>query len=1194
MKNKHILRTQITNNMVGCAVGLAVACLLTPASAADGLESGFAAPPPSAKPWVYWFWLNGNITSNGITADLEAMKRVGIGGALIMEVDQGAPVGPMDFMGQPWRKLFQHVHAEANRLGLEINMNDDAGWNGSGGPWIKPEQSMQEVRWTETNLTGPLHFVGALPQPRTTAGFYRDIAVQAFPASGGYRIPGIESKAAFQSRGLHAPGKGELSPNGIIERAAVTNLTAQMDAGGRFVWDVPPGEWTVLRLGHSSTGAENAPAPGTGRGLECDKLGTAGIEANFTGMMAKLAGDTGISDAPPPIGGRERAGGLVATHIDSWENGSQNWTAKMREEFQQRRGYDLTPFLPVFTGRVVGSLEISERFLWDVRRTVSELVIENYAGRFHRLANSSGMRFTVEAYGGPCDCIPYGGQSDEPMGEFWTPGGGSIETCRGMASAGHIYGKRIIGAEAFTSGDQERWREHPALLKALGDRAFCEGINRFVFHRYAMQPWLDYRPGMTMGPWGQHYERTQTWWEQSRAWHEYLARCQFLLRQGLFVADVCYLQAEALPLGFGSHPRPGYDWDECTDDAVLARMSVRDGRVVLPDGMSYRLLVLSDSRAMTPRLLGKVKDLVAAGATVVGPPPLTSPSLSGYPQCDTEVQQLAGELWGDCDGQRVREHAFGRGRVFWGLTPEAVLRQSEVLPDFVCGLPWRFIHRSIGDADLYFVANGQAHETTAACAFRVTGKTPELWWPDTGRIERAGVYEDKDGVTRVALTLGPSGSVFVVFRERATGGDPIVRVSREGQSLLSLAPASAPKITVLQARYGVLDDPQRTRDVTARVQQRADAGERSFPVTALAEGDDPAFNVIKTLAVELSLDGRPLTVKARDGETVRLDRGAINASVEKARYGVLDDPQRTRDVREKVRRLLEAGESSFLVARMAEGDDPAFGTVKTLELDYAISGKQLHLTGTDVDIVDLVTGPAPPAAIAQARCDAQGRVRLEVRKPGEYELVTASGKVRRVKVPALPPALELNGPWEVGFDPKWGGPERVTFNQLEDWTKRPEQGIRYYSGAAVYRTTLSFSRPSDSQNLKWKLDLGKVAVMAEVELNGQNLGVLWKPPFRLDVTDALKPGENQLEVKVVNLWINRMIGDEQLPEDSERNGDGTLRTWPKWLGDGKPSPTGRFTFSSWRLWKKDSPLAPSGLLGPVTVQAAVELPGDGR
>ena len=1165
-------------------------------NAAD-LAADFTRPPDAARPWVYWFWLNGNITSNGITADLEAMKRAGIGGGLIMEVDQGAPVGPMDFMGTPWRELFKHVHAEANRLGLEINMNDDAGWNGSGGPWIKPEQSMQEVTWTETNVAGPLHFEGKLTQPKATAKYYRDIAVQAFPAVGEYRIPGIASKGAFQRHGVHKPGQGELTPKMIVGPTAITNLSAKMDADGKLVWDIPAGEWTILRVGHTGTGAENAPAPRTGRGLECDKLSKEGIEANFSGMMAKLAGDTGIA-SPSPVG-RERAGvragGLVATHIDSWENGSQNWTAKMREEFQQRRGYDLTPFLSVFTGRVVDSLEVSERFLWDMRRTVSELVIENYAGHFHRLANAAGMRFTVEAYGGPCDCIPYGGQSDEPMGEFWTPGGGAIETCRGMASAGHVYGKRIIGAEAFTSGDAERWREHPALLKALGDRAFCEGINRFVFHRYAMQPWTDYRPGMTMGPWGQHYERTQTWWEQSRAWHEYLARCQFMLRQGLFVADVCHLQAEAPPLGFGNHPRPGYDWDECTDDAVLTRMSVRDGRIVLPDGMSYRLLALSDSRAMTPRLLRKLKELVEAGATVLGPRPLKSPSLSGFPQCDEEVKKLAAELWGDCDGQRVKEHRLGRGRVVWGVAPEKILQQSGVQPDFFCGQPWRFIHRSTGDAEIYFVANGQPFSATTTCAFRVAGQVPELWSPGTGRIERAGVYEEKDGVTRVALTLEQSGSVFVVFRQRSAGGDPIVQVRRAGKTLLSAAPEPPPKVTVLQARYGVLDNPARTRDVTAKVQRKADAGEHSFPVTAMAWGDDPAPNVVKTLEVDFSIDGQPFTAKATDTETIRLARNAVGTRVEKALYGVLDDPKRTRDVTKKLQRLLDGWESSFPVARMAEGDDPAFGTVKTLDVEYTLKGKRFHLTRTDPEVVDFITGPVPPSAIVQVRCDAEGHARLEAREPGEYEIVTASGQSRRVKVGTVPPPMEVSGAWEVSFDPKWGGPSRVDFAQLEDWSKRAEDSLRYYSGAAVYRKT--FSVPKDAgyrmtdagirnrESGVW-LDLGKVAVMAEVKLNGQDLGILWRPPFRVDVTGALKAGENTLEVKVVNLWINRLIGDEQLPEDSQRNGDGTLKVWPQWVNEGKPSPTGRHTFTSWRLWKKGDRLQESGLLGPVTLQAA--------
>jgi len=445
-------------------------------AAGDPLENGFRQPPDAARPWVYWFWLNGNITRAGITADLEAMRRVGIGGALIMEVDQGVPVGPVDFMSPRWRALFRHVHAEAKRLGLEINMNDDAGWNGSGGPWIKPAEAMQQVVWTETNVTGPRHFVGKLPAPQRVADFYRDIIVQAIPTVGDYRIPSIETKAAFPRRAKLNVNTGAPAPTDIIQQESVTDITTKIDANGRLVWDVPAGRWTILRIGHTCTGAQNSPAPASGRGLECDKLSKAGIESNFAGMMAKLAADTGITKQRTP-------GGLVATHIDSWENGSQNWTSQMRAEFQARRGYDMTPFLPVFTGRIVGSLEISDRFLWDVRRTVSELVIENYAGQFRRLANSHGMRFTVEAYGGPCDSIPYGGQADEPMGEFWTPSGAALPTCRGMASAGHIYGKPIIGAEAFTSGKQERWREHPALLKALGDRAFCDGINRFVFHR---------------------------------------------------------------------------------------------------------------------------------------------------------------------------------------------------------------------------------------------------------------------------------------------------------------------------------------------------------------------------------------------------------------------------------------------------------------------------------------------------------------------------------------------------------------------------------------------------------------------------------------------------------------------------------------------------------------------------------------
>lgn len=1048
------------------------------------LERNFVRPPDSAKPWVYWFWLNNNITSNGITADLEAMQRVGIGGVLIMEVDQGAPAGPVPFMSPQWRALFKHVVVEAHRLGLEVNINNDAGWNGSGGPWIKPEQSMQKVVWTETNITGPLKFEGTLAQPKAIAGFYRDIAVQAFPTPGPYRIDKIKVKAGYEVGQVGAAPRTNLPSDAVIECARVIDLSAKSDNASRLVWEVPSGNWTVLRFGHTSTGVECLPAPASGRGLECDKLSKEGIEANFAGMIGKLIADAG------PLASRT----LAATHIDSWENGAQNWTTQMREEFQKRRGYDLLPYLPVMTGRVIGSLEISERFLWDLRRTISELVVANYAGQMRELAHAHGLRFTAEAYGSPCDNLPYAGESDEPMGEFWTPTG-AMETCRGMASAAHVFGKRIVGAEAFTSGDRERWLEHPASLKALGDRAFCEGINRFVFHRYALQPWPeDRRPGMTMGPWGQHYERTQTWWDWTGPWHEYLARCQFMLRQGRFVADICYLQAEAPPQGLGGHERNGYDWDDCPAEVVLTRMSVKDGRLVLPDGMSYRVLVLPESQTMTPALLRKIVELVAAGATVVGPRPIKSPSLTDYPNCDAAVKRLADELW-------------GQGRIFSEITPEKVLAQAGVRADFISEPRMRSIHRATDGTDIYFVSNYQPYDLEAMCTFRVSGRQPEFWWPETGRIEHAAIWHEEDGAISLPLRLGPSASVFVVFRQGVDRFDPIVAMTRGGKSLLPTA-NKGPRIIVERAVYGVLDDLKRTRDVRTKLQKLVEAGDFSFQVARMAEGDDPAFMVVKTLVAEGKADGKPFKISGKDPETLYL-------------------------------------------ASVIPASEPA------VEVRFG-AGRQLT---------------------------------LQAGQSGRYELKTSCGQTQQVDVPTLPAPLEVRGPWEVRFARGWGAPEKITLDTLGDWSKHSDAGVKYFSGIATYRTTFNWTPPqSRAPTLKFGLDLGKVAVMADVKLNGQHLGVLWKPPFRVDVTKGLKSGANSLEVRVVNLWVNRMIGDEQLPEDSERNPNGTLKSWPRWLLEGKPSPGGRYTFASWRQWKKDSPLQESGLIGPVILRPVAILP----
>jgi hypothetical protein len=948
-------------------------CIATETLADDQLSAGFLQPSASARPWVYWFWLDGNLSREGITADLEAMQRVGIGGVLIMEVDQDVPRGQVRFGSPQWREMFRHVVAEAGRLGLEVSMNNDAGWCGSGGPWITPEHAMQKLVWTETAVEGPRRFVGQLPQPEAVAGYYRDIAVLAFPTppadANPWRKSRIERSDAknLSHRRNYAPRDNNISAparfaeppaDAVVPRDKIVDLTSKLDKDGRLTWDVPPGNWTILRLGHTPTGKDNHPAPEEGRGLECDKLSRAAVERHFNGLLGKLIEDVG------PAAGKT----FVHAHIDSWEVNVQNWTPGFREEFARRRGYDPLPLLVAATGRIVDSLEISERFLWDFRKTIGELLLENYADGMRELAHRHGMKLSIEAYdNGPFDDLAYAGRADLPMGEFWLPNKESpsmrLETCREMASAAHTYGKPICGAEAFTAfPEQARWQNHPYSLKALGDVAFCEGINRFVFHRYAHQPWLDRRPGMTMGKWGVHYERTQTWWELSRPWHEYLARCNYLLQQGLFAADICYLQTEGVPNGAVYYNRTAYEFDACSAEVVLKRMTVRDGRLVLPDGMSYRILALPPHETMTPELLGKIEELVEAGATVVGPRPLAAPGLAGYPRNNETLRRLADRLWGDGERQTSGARRRGLGRVVWGKSPENVLAEMGLPPDFQSDAPLRYIHRIVGDDDVYFVASAAEQPIKATCSFRVSGKRPEFWRPDAGRMELVDKYQQANGRTQLDVRLDPRGSVFVVFR-----------------------PDTAP---------------------------------------------------------------RPQTVAEDDG-------GAAAKS------------------------------------------------------------------------------------------------------------------------------LDVPGPWSVQFPVEKNDVREIRLEKLLSWSKHEDTEVKYFSGTARYKTTFHLPMEKLTSGRKYVLDLGRVEVIARAKLNGRDLGILWKPPFAVDVTDALKPGDNELEIEVTNLWPNRLIGDEQLPADSKRTSVGGLIEWPQWFLEGRPSPSGRKTFSTWNHWPKDAPLLDSGLLGPV-------------
>ena len=743
------------------------------------LKRSFRQPPPSARPHTWWHWVNDNVTREGITADLEALAKAGVGGVQIFHVDVGVPPGPVKFHSPQWFAMFRHAVQEVARLGLEVCVHNCAGWSSSGGPWVKPEHAMQMVVTSQIKVKGPTKFDGKLPQPETRAGYYRDIAVLAFPTpKGDLRVGDLAAKAAYRRADNIVPALGKPAPpESVVKLKNIVDLTSKLLPYGRLIWDVPEGDWTILRIGHTPTGKDNHPATPEGRGLEVDKMSREALYEFWRNAISPLLKEAG------PLAGRVFNNVLV----DSYEVGCQNWTPKFPEEFKKRRGYDLLPYLPVLASYVVESVEISERFLWDFRRTSAELFSENYYGYFAELCHKHGLLFSTEPYGnGPFEDLVCGGWADIPMGEFWV-GGGAMNSCKIAASAAHVYGKKFVGAEAFTATPERgRWQTHPYMLKALGDRAFSEGINRFIFHTTAHQPWFNVLPGMTMGPWGSHFGRTQTWWDEAKAWIDYLTRCQHLLQQGTFVADICFFVGEHAPNSAPYRPdlkAKGYDYDACPSE-VLLRAKVKGGKLVLPGGTSYEVLVLPGTDAMTPQLLQKIAEIVRSSVTVVGPKPNRSPSLQGYPNCDSEVQRLARAVWGKCDGRTVTENSFGSGKVYWGKPLEEVLRLKGVKPDFeVKGksttvLAW--IHRRAGNIDIYFVANQRERWEAVECVFRVKGKIPELWHPDTGEIEQAPAFWEEGGRTVMPIRLPPYGSVFVVFRPSAKPVDAVIAFRHNG------------------------------------------------------------------------------------------------------------------------------------------------------------------------------------------------------------------------------------------------------------------------------------------------------------------------------------------------------------------------------------------------------------------------------
>ncbi len=1095
----------------------------------DPLKKGFENPPESARPRVWWHWMNGNITQEGIKADLDWMHSVGLAGFQNFDAALQTPqVVPkrLAYMTPEWKQAFVYATKLADQYGMEEAIAGSPGWSETGGPWVPAAHGMKKYVWSETVVKGGQPFSGKLPHPPSNTGafqnlgiheqfggaaqnppqFYADAAVVAFrlPAAGSsidpahvkitssgdsldpsmlsdgdlekttkvpipaegavswiqYEFPAPQtiravtyvtkdpnfiealiSQAGRPDKNLEASDDGQnwrsvvslsggnapehtisfppvtarffrvtfkrtppppvpdwavgIDPSSFgisqvpkptsyevaelvlhadprvnrfeekaafvpepdlygfatpsvdtadaINKSDVVDLTAKMQPDGTLNWTPPAGDWVVLRFGYSLLGISNHPATAEATGLEVDKLDRRFVKEYFEKYLDSYKETVG-----PELMGKR---GIRYVINDSWEAGSQNWTDNMIAQFKKLRGYDPTPWMPVLAGRVVESAEASDRFLWDVRKTIADLIANEHYGQLEQTLHARGMGHYGESHEDGRAFVADGMEvkkfNEVPMSAMWTqtPGVNHIQfgynaDDRESASVAHIYGQNIAAAESMTAAAAP-WGWSPTTLKPTADQEFLNGINRFVIHESAHQPLVDpaKAPGLTLGPFGQWFNRNETWAAQAGTWVNYLARTSYLLQQGNFGADLVYFYGEDSNLtaifGGKSPDIPaGFGFDYINADALIHELSVSSGSITTPSGMRYKVLGLDPySRHMSLPVLRGLYKLAQAGAVIAGPKPADDPSLADDA---AEFAKLSNELFGDGSGI----HKVGKGTVYAGQPLADVFNALQLKPDFDYTKPQNdnrllFVHRKLADGDLYFVDNRGDHEAAVDATFRVTGKAPELWRAETGTTEPAS-FTIANGRTTVPLHLEPWGTVFVVFRKSTT--------------------------------------------------------ERSHTV--------PTMNETKLATVE--------------------------------------------------------------------------------------------------------------------------------------------------------------GPWQVAFQSGRGAPPSITMDALSAWNESSDPGVKYFGGVGTYTRTIQASADWFAKGAHLWLDLGDVKNLAEVSVNGKDLGVVWHAPYRIDVTSALKPGNNNVVIKVVNAWVNRLIGDEQ------------------------PGAT-KITFADVKPYRANSPLLPSGLLGPVAV-----------
>lgn len=937
------------------------------------LAEGFKDPGSEARPRAYWNWLNGDVTHAGLTRDLEEAKAKGLGGLEMWDTeamrnpDGFVPAGP-PFMGPESVAAMHHCMTEATRLGLDLGLITSSGWN-AGGPWVPPALASKNLFYSQVVVEGPAQVQKELAFPKVPSRcpkgpdglprWYEDVAVLAWP---------------------------DTRDKAIEDLSRVIDLTDKFQ-DGKLNWQVPAGRWQVLRYVCTNNGQQLIAASPNSKGPFIDFLDPEATRFHFEYIIQKLGLKKGGDPDCP----------LKSLEVDSMElHAGIQWTPRFPDWFGEYHGYDPVKWLPALSGWTVKDMDTSQRFRYDYRKTVSDLLIYSHYTTGSEVCAEYGLELAGEAGGPgppiwdscPVDALKALGQVHIPRGEFWIQSPRDIFLIKEIASASHIYGKRYVDAESWTTW--RRWKDSPFVRKQLVDRAFCEGLNRVTYHGYSHSPKEVGVPGRTYHA-GVDMNPQVVWWSKARPFMDYLARCCHMLQQGLFVADVAYYYGDKAPnfwppsaivpekpvlAGLDS----GYDYDVVNTDVIVNRMSVKNGRIVLPDGMCYRVLVLPDQPDMPLPVLEKLERLVSKGATIVGPKPMTVPGLHNHESKNARLRELVDRMWGSCNGTTITKNSYGKGTVVWGLTPTQWLAEESTVPDFACtadAAALDYIHRQTKDLDIYFVRNTSMSRIDADCRFRVQGRLPQLWDPTDGTLTPAFSYQEYGEGTLVRLNLAPGASIFVVFGKK---------------SLANLA-------------------------------------------------DTNVYHCFEN---------------------------------------------------------------------------------------------------------------------------------------GQHSLTDSQGQAKQVDVATLPAAQTLEGTWTVDFDPEWGAPARITMPKLIAWLDHEDEGVKYYSGAAFYSKTLNVPGDWLTDGRRVHLDLGDVRDVAEVFVNGQSAGILWKAPFRADVTSLVKRGANQLKVEVMNQWINRLIGDESLAADKKFTAT-NIRSF-----DSSRAKPGTVTY-----------IQPAGLLGPVRLVPAVQVLLDG-